>query len=101
MGKRYERASDDHFERLGFLITGFEHLFSDNWRGEIELEGLSVRIKGGDVPAFLVVLRGYSGDGTPVVAFHDGLSFSEAMAGAAERMANGLLKWRTDEYRTK
>lgn len=86
-------------ENLGFQITLFDHITSTSWTGQVELSGLSVRVPEQWFGSYLVVLRGTDGSGTPVVSFHSATGFSEALAGAAQRMSNGKLTWREDEFR--
>lgn len=84
----------------GLVLLGLDHLFSADWRGEVELNGLSLRPPRGDSNEFLVVLRGIDHEGGPMVAFHSSVTAIEALAGAIERMQSGTLKWKPDAYRS-
>ena len=101
-GRMYSKSSglEERFQIIGAGVMRYDHLFSSSWRGDVELSGLSLREPQRENGEFLVVLRGFAQDGTPMVAFHSSLSAPEALAGAAERMANGTLKWKIDGYRT-
>lgn len=65
---------------------------------EADLTGMSFRgpqEPGGEI---LVVLRAIYHDGTKVVAFHSAYSLGDCVKGIADRLRNGSLKWKPDEY---
>lgn len=59
----------------------------------------AIKFRAGKVPGaeWMVIITAYSPDG-PVVAFHSGDGFREALVGLAARLKNGSLKWKVDEY---
>lgn len=95
---RRREASD---KKLGKTLQLWDHVFGSIFRGECEVQGLSLK-RSTTSDEFLVVIRGLSEeDGTPMVAFHAAVTVADALAGAAQRVADGTVKWRVDEYRTK
>jgi len=102
MSEQKPRGSDyERWEVLGKSVEILDHVISRHWRGEIELVGFSVRVPPGPDDEILIVFRGLDGAGTPIVAFHSDLSISGALAGGANRLRSGNLRWKEDGYRTK
>ena len=78
-------------DELGLIATGYRNV-------GVQVQGFSIRIpavQGGD---FLITVRGLLDDGTPAVAFHGSPDFGEALRGLRNRIMNGSLKWRPDQY---
>lgn len=102
-GNAYESARllAERVHAWGQAVMSYDYIYSVAWRGEVDIEGLSLRSPRAEGGEWLCTLRGFDSDGTPVVAFHSALSAIEALAGAGERWRQGTLKWRVDEYRTK
>lgn len=92
------RRGDGREQGLGSSLMLLDHITSTNWRGQVLLTGLSMRCPLEERGEFLVVLKGEDSDGAPVVGFHGAFSASEALVGAVERMNNGTIKWRIDQY---
>ena len=79
-------------DEIGLALSGYRSL-------SVELVGIAVRspqVLGGD---FLLTLRGVDEAGQPVVAFHGSPDLADAFRGAHNRLMNGSLKWRKDEFR--
>ena len=93
-----DRTSDAMFTKIGSSLSRLDHIDSSGWRGNVELRGLSLRVPQQVGGEWLVVIRGLDHEGGPVVAFHSALGGAEALAGAVERMSNGSLKWKPDDY---
>lgn len=86
--KEIGRAVDE----IGLALSGYRSL-------AVDVVGISLRAPqtpGGD---YLLTLRGQDADGSPVVAFHGSPDLGDAFRGAHNRLMNGSLKWRKDEYR--
>lgn len=69
--------------------------------GGVEIESIKFKLAGDPVAESLAIVTGISDDGTPVVAFHKAVSFPELFNGLVARLANGTLKWRVDEFRSR
>jgi hypothetical protein len=94
----FDSGRDDFVGRQMHL---YDYVCFGGWDGSVELIGLSIRIPAQRHEDVLVVLRGHDSDGGPVVAFHSEPMVANALAGAARRLADGQLKWREDEYRSR
>jgi len=97
--RRYQDAEDSRRLRAVNLVLYLEGCFTGAYSPSYEVVGLSVRPPNREKDDFLVVLRGLDAEGAPVVAFHGALSLLDALAGAGERLRNGTLTWRADEFR--
>lgn len=81
-------------DEIGLALMGYRSL-------SVDVVGLSVRspkVQGGD---FLITLRGFGDDGGPLVAFHGSPDLGECFRGMHNRLMNGSLRWRVDEYAVK
>jgi hypothetical protein len=99
--KPFTLAGEDVRRRLVEVkdILLLDRVFSELWRGEVELVDMRVKATRGGQDPYLVVLRGIGPDGTPLVSFHSGGTPIDALAGAARRVAHGTLKWKIDEWK--
>jgi len=68
--------------------------------GDVELEGIKVKVAGSTQIENMVILTGVNGEGLPVVAFHSVIDLERAITSAISRYVSGQLKWKEDEYRT-
>jgi hypothetical protein len=81
------RAVDD----ISLALTGYRSL-------TVDVVGISIRpptVAGGD---FLLTVRGTDEAGGPVVAFHGSPDLGEAFRGLDNRLLNGSLRWRPDQF---
>lgn len=88
--KRWKRAGRA-VQYLSFCLEGERDI-------SVELSGLTIRAPKEEGGEILVVLRGLDEEGAAVVAFHSAFSLDEALVGVENRLANGSLKWRIDEW---
>lgn len=99
--EKMDRRDDATHKALGRALSLWNHVMSGQFRGTCEVLGLSIK-RSTTSDEYLVVVRGLADDdGTPMVGFHAAVTPAEALAGAAQRIADGTLKWRVDEYRQK
>lgn len=99
--QKSERMMNATQKGLGKALMAWNHVTTDVFRGEAIVTGLSMKLSTTS-DEWLVVVRGLSqDDGTPLVGFHAGVTPAEALAGAAERVLSGSIKWRIDEYATQ
>jgi hypothetical protein len=95
---RAQQVFDQQIQRLGLALGLLDHICSAGWTGEVELLNIKVRLGSPGGEETLVIVTGTWGDGTPVVAFHAAQSPSDAVAGCLNRIRNGTMKWREDQY---
>jgi hypothetical protein len=96
--RRYDEIEDRRLMRAARNIQYIEGCIRGTFTPMVEVVGLSVRAPTVDKPDFLVVLRGLDGEGAPVVAFHGADDLIGALGGAGERLRNGTLNWRLDQF---
>jgi hypothetical protein len=83
--------------RLAESITDFERQADRLSEEDLLLTSMTVRLPGYDRTDYLLVLRGTTPQG-PVVAFHNAPTLWETMEGVVNRLKNGSLKWKEDQY---
>lgn len=95
---KQEATSDRYYAGVGMNITRLSNKIKNGYVMDYDLRGLSIRFPSPEGGEFLIVLRAFDPDGTPVVAFHSALELQEALGGLETRLDNGSLRWRPDEY---
>lgn len=85
--------------RTGAAIHYIAQVLLGNYESTNEVVGLSVRPPKEDGGEFLITVRGFGSDGTPLVAFHAAFSLSDGFRGLEARLRNGSLGWKIDEWR--
>lgn len=78
-------------DEVGLAMTGHRSL-------SVDVVGLSVRGPQGPGGDFLITVRGLDEDGQAVVAFHGASDLAECLRGLSNRLLNGSLKWRSDQF---
>jgi len=76
---------------LGWLM---ERPDASGW----ELKGMSIRGPREGSADFLITLRALDPEGAPQVAFCGGSCIDDAVVNLQQRLDNGSLKWRPDEF---
>jgi hypothetical protein len=69
--------------------------------GGVEVTSVKFNLAGYPTAESLAIVTGVDHDGTPIVAFHRAVSFGELFTGLVSRLANGTLKWKEDEFKTR
>ena len=89
------------FQRSCLRFAGkmyrFEHLVDEWSSDDIWLKSLSVRVPMHEGGEYLITMR-TTKHGSEEVAFHAGSSLWETLEGMINRMSNGSLRWKSDEY---
>jgi hypothetical protein len=67
--------------------------------GSIELTGMSVKAPTTHPGEFLLTVRAVDEEGRPIVAFSGGSTLGDAIVTLVNRIGNGSLKWKVDQYR--
>lgn len=95
------RRSDKAFRKMqeGLAQAIF---YIDQYREEVQeeratLTSFIVKCDYDDEAGVLLVIKGYEGS-TWRVSFHRGTTVTEALTGLGNRLRNGSLKWRDDDY---
>jgi hypothetical protein len=83
--------------RLAEAITDFERQADRLSESDLLITSMTIRCPGFDRGDYLLVLRGTTPDGA-VVAFHNAPTLWETLEGAVNRLKNGSLKWKEDQY---
>lgn len=76
---------------IGLAMTGHRSL-------SVEITGLSVKAPQGEGGDFLITVRGLDEAGARVVSFHGSPDLLDALRGLQNRVANGSLRWRADDW---
>jgi hypothetical protein len=87
---RWERGGKG-LDYLSLAMTGYREL-------SVEIQGFSIKPPQAEGGEFLLVLRGLDGEGRPVVAFHSATELCEVFAAVMNRLRNGTLTWRPDQF---
>lgn len=99
--RKAEAAETARNERVATALSLLDRMCSTRWGGEYELQTIKLRLGTTDEIETLCIVEGLGPDGSPVVAFNGAQTPSEALIGALNRIKNGQMKWRADEYRKK
>jgi len=67
----------------------------------VQLTGFTTRMPRYSTDDALIVLRGETEDGTPMVAFHAAIDVAEAMWQALRKYESNDLRWKVDKYGQK
>ncbi len=94
-----DREIASQIRRYGRALETLDRMSFHGYTGQVEI--LAVRVKLGilDRDESLCIVTGTDEEGLPVVGFTSALSPGEALTGALNRIENGQMKWREDEYR--
>jgi hypothetical protein len=78
-------------------ISLWYQILSTRWQGEIEVYDVRAKITENGQDPWLFIVKGTSGDGSLVIAFHSDGDFLVGLASLARRLAKGHMKWREDK----
>lgn len=94
-------AAQAAFERELFRVAQVWHrvdmLLDRLFENDIVVRRLSVVVPTPDRDGFTAIVTA-TVSGEPCVAFHGGTTFVEAMTGLLNRLENGSVKWKIDQY---
>ena len=62
---------------------------------------LDIRIKVADIigGSHLAIIRGFDGEGRPIVAFHSSEDILGCLSGLYAKLLEGTIKWKPDQFR--
>lgn len=95
---KHEVAADARQKRSGRALERLTFMATRVGPSGLELVGMSVRFPREDGEDFLVTLRALDEAGAPVVAFHGAATLEDAVMGVVNRIDNGSLSWRADQW---
>jgi hypothetical protein len=98
VNRKYEIAEDKRQRNEGRALMRLTYLMNEGLANGWELMGLSVRKPREEGQDYLITLRALSHDGQPVIAFSGGAGLGDAFVTLVNRLENGSLKWREDEF---
>ncbi len=97
--RKQDRDFQDEAAAVGLALVRLDSLLrSQNAAGRIPVRGITLRLGytwGSDT---LITVKGWDDDGGPAVAFHSADTASSALRGAINRLLNGQLDWKYDEF---
>ena len=96
--KRGEQSLEDRWQAAGKAVDYLGLAMRDMRSLAVLPYSFSVKAPTEEKPEFFMVVRGIDGEGRPVVAFHSSLELDTLFRGVEQRLLNGTLKWRDDEY---
>lgn len=85
-------------ERNGKILMQANRLASSMSRHDMYIQQIKFVSKDDEGNDWLVVCTIDSTDG-PMIGFHGASSFGEGLAGLINRIGNGTMKWKPDDYR--
>ncbi len=83
--------------RQGERLLAFESVADRQFDKGITIKSLKARCPQGETGGYLLVVTAV-GEGGPVVAFQDGDSLAEVIVGFINRLENGSVKWKEDQF---
>lgn len=92
-----DRAHKRYIEELARGVLNIDRYVEEIQEARPTLVGVKVRCDVTDEMGVLVILTGYEGS-KAMVAFHRDITVSAALQGVGNRLRNGSLKWRVDQY---
>lgn len=93
-----EKALEERFTEAGRSLANIGRAMEGYRQLSVAVVGLSVRgprVRGDE---YLLVVKGLSEDGGPLVAFLSAISLDELFRSADAKLSNGTLKWRDDQF---
>ena len=97
-GKAAQQASARFDKKAVRLAMELQVLDGNEFRYGVLIHRLSVRMIAVNSSDVLVTVAAEDDDGRRIVGFHADEDAYEALRGCLERIANGQMKWRPDEY---
>lgn len=85
--QRWGRSVDE----IGLAATGYRSV-------GMQVTGMGIRMPREERGEFLVTIRALDSEGAPFVAFHGASDLGEALTGLWNRLQNGTLRWKPDEW---
>lgn len=96
--QKANRTVEHLAQQIGMSVLNFERRIEQMSDAGVTVRGMAVRLPTEEKPDYLITVRA-DGENAAMVAFSGGLTLAEVLRGTIERMGNGSLKWREDEYR--
>lgn len=94
-----ERASVAREDRTAAALRQLDLMCMREYSGEYLVRAIKLRLGITDEIETLCIVEATDGSGQPVVGFNGAQTASEALVGAINRIRNGQMKWKVDEYR--
>jgi hypothetical protein len=91
-------GSDRWAKRVARALMELDRMCDVDSGRQIELRALKMRLGETDHEETLVIVTAWDDAGAPIVCFSQGMTPSEALVGAINRIANGSVTWKEDQY---
>lgn len=95
--RKAEKAFDDYAQKCGEVLIMADRRFDNLAHAGCEVVSLRVRFPENEDGDYLVTVRAVTEEGYRV-GFHGAETFQDALTGVLNRLYNGKMKWKEDEY---
>lgn len=93
-----QAAFDRELMRFAQVFYRADMILDRLFENDVVVKRIAVSMPGGEREGYMGVVTADVA-GVPCVAFHGGTSLGDALKGLMERLENGSIKWKTDQYR--
>jgi len=94
-------ASQLAFQKIilahGTALARIDHLVAKGLAGDIHITTIRLRAPSVEGGEWLAVVKATTENGN-IVGFHGGTGLGDLVSGLANRLNNGSIKWKEDEY---
>lgn len=97
-GDREQGSLERRWAKGGKSLDDLGLAMEGHRRYSVDVTGFSVKAPVGSGGDFLITVRGFDEEGAPVVGFHGSVDLLDAICGAQNRVQNGTMKWKPDEW---
>lgn len=98
LNAKHEAAARKRYAKTGAAVARLSYMAQAAGPSGWELKGFSIRCPTEDKPDFLVTVRALDAEGAPQVAFHGAAELDDCLVGLLNRLDNGSLNWRPDQF---
>jgi len=93
---KYEREFRRYAGRIGLVMMALDEMMDAKEFDEMNIREIRVKQNSDGSPGVLVVVKAVV-EGRMLVGFSQGMTTSEAVSSAVERIKNNSMKWREDK----
>lgn len=93
---KYAREFSRYASRIGLVMMALDEMMDVKEFEEMNIREIRVKQNSDGSPGVLVVVKAIE-DGRLLVGFSQGMTTSEAVSSAVERIKNNSMKWKDDK----
>jgi len=97
MGKEMD-ISNEAARKCGWAVMELSVHMQGYRDWPMRVTGMSIRGPRVEGDEFLITVRALDAEGAAFVGFHGAYDLQDAIRGVKERVQNGTMKWRVDEW---